>query len=286
MEVVPFNFTDNRGNEGVVGIRLDGESGFPRVDLFAVEENKGGPSVAKNLFNIAEQVTREMFDDRKVSHCLWTLSVGDTRTWVDFSTVLDELYRIDFSNQHAIRYERSDIPGHAKPLQSYNEAPTFERTRDVIDEDWDIPAYVYAIPCDAADGGFFYMKGEYDVPHLRDKYETVLVDKDALLARLSHDEPAMIEHGDRKHGNGDSQRWADASSMDHPFGGGHFSYACGHFTLCAGNAEILTVMKNLDLPYVPITVSREEAARVKQDIGVGYAGISGADPSEGPIYDH
>lgn len=220
----------------------------------------------------------------------------------DIHTVVEEEFGIPFSIDRYSK-EYSNIRG--TPVHESDHSPQRERVMPKKAAD------VFVIPCPQAKDGVFYCKPEFHEGFIEDQYESVLVDTKKLINRILQDDPKMYEHARYKFANTKVEDYLENNSFRSPFNTGSLattpkgidrnrnslditspiykntpyspamplhedmnSHPDLKVTLCSGNAGMLILAEQLNLPFIAISVNKAWGPHVieavKKEIGYGY----------------
>ena len=137
----------------------------------------------------------------------------------------------------------------------------------------------FAVPCNHSNAvdGVFYCKPEFYGGNISEKCHYFLADTKKLLAKIQHDDPKMIEHSEAKFRDSTVEEWLDGNSARHPCNTGTFVYGpfrasgknpdgTNNFTLSSGMASILVLARELELPYVPIGLHKQNDFNTLQEL--------------------
>ena len=138
-----------------------------------------------------------------------------------------------------------------------------------------IPKTVLAIPCKhpAAKDGVFYCEPSYiNVAHMQNDFEYVLLDTKKVIAHLRERNPELLQHAEYKFRGETAESWLESMSPQHPLDMGQWGYEFGVLSMQAGQASMLKLVQELNLPCFPIAISKGYGEDVRTDLRVflGY----------------
>lgn len=303
MEIDRFEFFpdgDTAQPPVTLGLNIKRKYGLTWVNLFALDENKG-PPVSRNLWQAARQIADQVLGGEDIGNINWTLTAGYATSDIKFTTAGGKPAKIDISNHRTLQTEqlaqRSSWPEAVWSLSRYADeyegAPPAHvkngrvRVRTPEPE----PKSAFAIPCAhpaAKDGVFYCQPSFYDSDHIRDKYEYLMVDTRKLLAKIGRDDPHMIQHADYKFRGETAEQWLEANSIEYPADMGFYTYGEDTgLTMCSGNAGMLKLAQEMDIPCFPIALEKgmgqERLRQLASEIGYSGGG-GGGGPSMKPTF--
>jgi hypothetical protein len=144
----------------------------------------------------------------------------------------------------------------------------------------EVPPLVLAIPTlhPAATDGVFYCQPTYlNAPHMRGDYEFILADTKKLVAQLRRDDPKMLEHAEHKFSGETAEQWLGVNSRRSAPEMGTWSWSSGRgLSMGSGQAGLIKLVQEIDLPCFPVTVEKATGTRAIQHLAaaIGYEGKS------------
>lgn len=295
MEIERFEYhSEGAETATVMGLNIQRKYGITHANLFALDENKGEP-ISKNLWKIASEIAKNVLMNERIDSVNWTLTSGRQTTNLHFSSFDGKPFKLDISNNHALNMEEyghsncslaryiTDFEG--QPPTYVAEGRTRERTRDPL------PKTVFCVPCDnpkATDGVFHCQPAYYDADHMRDNYEFILVDTKKVIKALEQDDPGMLNHAARKMSGDTAEEWLESTSMEHPRDMGMWGYRDQKLGFYSGQAALIKVAEDLDLPYFPIAVEKaigeELINSLRARVGYSQGFLDQRQPSMHPVF--
>lgn len=285
MEIDYFSFNTIQGQEITMGLNIQRQFGMTYVNMFSLKENQG-PRLSHNLWTAAKAVISEVLQGQNIEGINWVHVVGDRVNHVRFSTLAGQAYKIDLSDTHALQQESCafDYAGNPKQnafvwsLEKFRETYTGAiptKGEKILSLRYpESPMTVFQIPCNhpSAKDGIFNCNPSYiDAEHMTDDFEFLLADTKKVLNQLAQDDPDMLAHADRKYAGTDVDRWLKNNSIDHPADMGHWVMSDHRgFTLSSGNAGLIRLVENLNLPYFPIASTKGDGSDKIRKL-IGYA---------------
>lgn len=302
MQIERFEFYpggDQSAEPGILGLNINKSSGLTHINLFALSENKGA-AVSDHLWHVARQIVDNVLMCENIENVRWTFTSGFKTTALKFSTLHGNPFKLDISDDWPLRLERHGsswienrwsldryAAGYDGQPPSYvAEGRVRKRTPDPE------PRSVFSIPCNnpaAKDGVFYCQPSFYDSATLRDNYEYIMVDTKKLIAQLKSDNPEMLDHAERKFRGGTAEQWLETTAIENPRDMGMWRYSPQlglTMSLSSGDAALIKVVQELDLPYFPIAVEKATGQKNIQDLigKIGYDPASNHKMS--PAYSH
>lgn len=283
MDIQRYDITiSGEENPISIGLNLQKKFGLTHANIFALSDNEG-PKVSDHLYRIAKQIVEEILRGENIDDINWTFTAGTQTSRVGFSSIRGVPYKLDISNRWAVEFEDAayahngqgymlwDIEKYSERYRGATPADVGEgreRRRELTPE----PRTIFQVPCNHPDAksGFFHCEPPYiNTPHMRDDYDYVLVDTKKVLARLAQDDPDMLKHAAYKYEGSTASKYLRRNSIDNPTDMGQWSFdeSFRGLTFCAGNAGIIKLAAELDLPYFVVTVSKSESEGLRQAVG-------------------
>ena len=245
------------------------------LTLFPLDSNSG-PCVSNHLVGIVEKIrnTEGVIDGQSLQmrfqmglHFSATFWISDLpygvkqiacKGVVPFQTELREANR----------------PVHqrvSKPVEQYQQwldDGFFElRTKfDVAASDRN--SYVLtAIPYTHSDyghGGYVFARPEFMGSNIDHKYETIIVPTSGLIWYTSRHDQEMLRHATYKFGSKSVSDHLAKNDFIHPLDAGSWAMnpAKGHMVFNTGNASVLKIFSDADIPFFPVSVSKNSDERL------------------------
>ncbi len=286
MEIDYFEFYpkgDKDQASGGLGLNINQKDGLTNVNLFALAENTGS-LISDNFWHITRQISDAILMGKKIDDINWTLTSGSVTTSLKFSTLRGQPYKLDIADDRVIRAERFKGVGTRWSLDDYSDAYDVHSLPNIKEGgihknrmfSAPEPRRIFLIPCDhpsAKDGVFHCQSPEQNADRMGRKLEVILVDTGKLIMQLSKDDPEMLRYAERKFGETSVEEWLEGTSMGKPRDMGQWSFRGDQgerLSLYAGQGELIQLVQELDLPYFPIAIAREDgAAALKEKMGYG-----------------
>lgn len=287
MDIERFDFFPTHSPEvaTTVGINIQKKFGLTTVNLFALKENKGAP-IATNIWGIANAISKEVLLGERIDDLNWTLTSRSGTSALKFSTINGQPYKLDISDKTVFSHEEYDF--NRLPLETYI-AESKKSRRFEIDGR---PETIFCVPCahpEAKDGVFYCRPAFYEADHMRDDYEFILADTRKIVELLKKDAPDMLEHSARNlKGGSSAEEWLRSTEIDYPRDMGHWTYSREFgLNFSSGQAALIKVADNLNLPYFPIAIAKASGGRNIEELKekVAYGFIRGRhEPNMQPTY--
>ena len=264
-----------------IGLNLNQKNRHFSAHIFALSENQG-PSLNDHLWTTANYISKEVLSGNYVDLVDWRLTCGHRSSTLKFFQVDHKPLRIDFSDMHALEYERNG-PQFAKTFNEYIE--------DIGNQSFgiagrerrmpDAPASVFTVPCSdpgAKDGVLHCIPSYYDDAHVNEGFDYILADKAKLIDNLQRHDPGMLDHAAHKFHGSTASRWLESTSLGQPRDMGAWGRTSDKrgITMQSGQADLIELVQKLDIPFFPIAVSnglgRVNIDQVRSAVGYGTTG--------------
>jgi len=281
MDIQHMDFDTANGEHCIFGMNISEENGQTHINLFDLEENKAGPKVSKNIWKLSQHILESIFlGKKKRNNVAWSFTTGPFTTDIKFQETEGQPQKMILSDKKAFEWESLGAFSMNEYSSKYHEVhgkPRHEAKMEKIRvlEMNEQPQDFFAVPCKTAPEGVFYCKPEFHQGNLHDNYEYLMVDTKKLIAHLEQHDPKMLEHAKYKFGNDTPESWVENNSFEGPLETGDFAMINSQgrkaITMSSGNAGMLVLAQKLDLPFIPIQISKaygmENIAGIKQEIG-------------------
>ena len=286
MEIDYFNFSTLQGQEITMGLNIQHQFGMTYVNMFSLKENQG-PRLSHNLWTAAKAITTEVLPGQNIENIQWSFVMSGRVCRIQFSTLNGEPYKIDLSDKHALEQEsacykfggyKPKTSNHAYNLEKYSEIYTGAipaKGEKVLTLRYpEIPLTVFQVPCyfRAAKDAVFHCQPSYmGSDYRKDDWEFILADTAKVIEQLRKDDPSMLEHADRKAQGMDFNKRIEKRAIDSSYDMGHWTHSdVRGFTLSSGDASLIRLVQDVQIPYFPITSTKGDGADKIREL-VGYA---------------
>jgi hypothetical protein len=287
MKIDHMDFKTANGQFGIFGMNIATDRlGKNFIQLFDLEENKGGPKIGENIWNISQRILKEIFgNDKKRNDVSWFFTTSSETTAVQFDELEGKPAKLILSNQRAFQAEQI-LPYSDKKYEIKNKEKTYSPFQElegieycVIERSADHKE-TFTVPCDKAKDGVFYCQPEYFEGNSHDDYEYMLVDTEKLIANITKYNPQLMKHAESKFFGMKAEDYLQNNSARHTFKTGDFAISSRNepdgkksITMSSGHADMLILIQELNLPYIPIQIHKgtgaDNIAAMKEQIGYG-----------------
>jgi hypothetical protein len=111
---------------------------------------------------------------------------------------------------------------------------------------------------------------------MTDDFDFVLLDTKKVIANLRERNPELLEHAECKFRGESAESWLKAASRISPLDMGQWGYKYGVISMQAGEASMIKLVQELNLPCFPIAISKGYGELVLKDLRV-FLGYRDAD---------
>lgn len=256
-------------NDKIVSFGVHHETcndGRTKINLFRLKENDGD-EISRHLWGIRDYLSSDIYPGMQKDKIDWTLTSG----YVTSDLVFEEIYghpaQLKMSNSRAIYFLPFDLGKYQKEYMEINGKPF--RKEDLLVQKHELqqePLAVFAVPCAKAEDGVFYCKPEFYDGDLRKNYHCFIASTPHLLKRIERDEPRMINHAQFKFRGETGEEWLECNSVQNAYETGSFVVKSAdsdayiseetELSFSSGNAGLLMLMQDLELPFVPVGVEK------------------------------
>ena len=226
IDINEFDFDTPDGQYCVFGMQVTVKNGRPVINMFDLDDNKDGPKVSENIWNLSAHILNMVFRDKyKRKDVDWTFTSGHRQTDILFEEINDQPAKIVLSDSTVFEWEQhnplTQEKYNAEYFEDYKGKPIHQ---DDLSHRLELiypktSKEIFSVPCPKAKDGVFYCKLETS---LSDHYECIMVDTKKLIERIKHDDPEMLEHARYKFNGCNAESWAEKNSAEHATSMGAF----------------------------------------------------------------
>lgn len=299
IEYSTFDFQD--GTHCVFGLNITKKKGRVCINLFDLDENRNGPKIGDHLWELRNHILATAFTADEVHDFFkWSFTTGYTTSDITFFELNKQPCQLILSNMTALQFEQ--LPSSSFSVTRYSKEYSEREGKPIHESDLERelsmeppkkPDDMFAVPCPQAKDGVFYCKPDYYLGNIHDEFEYMLVDTQQLIARIRQDDPKTLEHARYKFAGETPEGWMEVNSPEYPYKTG--SFAVGEFirtrnglspglgiTMTTGNAGLLVLADELQLPFIPIVIPKSSGA---ENIAVIKRQLGYANDWDGPSFD-
>lgn len=299
MDVQEFGFDTPDGEYCVFGLNVTIKNGRPVINMFDIEENKDGPKVGDHIWSISQYILDRFFVNQfKRNQVDWTFTSGNRNTDITFDEINNEPIKLRLTDSTAFDWEQScplSAAACSEEYFEYNGKPLHKSDTELkLEMRYQAtPRDMLVVPCPKAKDGVFHCKPPCFNGNTHDDFEYIMVDTKKLIERIKQDDPEMLEHAYFKFKGETAEDWLENNSSKYPYNTGSFvvgdhirkknglSPGLG-ITLNSGNAGMLILAQELELPFIPIQIEKhgpngpndpeqmKKIRHIQADIGYGF----------------
>lgn len=222
----------------------------------------------ENIWSIANQVAEHYNLSETPDDIEYSFTSGYRSTAMHLTTVAGQPLKVDIADNWAFRLAGLPSNDARWTIEKYKtvyqgaQPVNMEKGREMERVPDPEPLTFFTLPCDhpaANDGVINCVPEMFNSPHMHDTHDFVLVDARKFFETLKQDHPYVLERLNTCR----PQKWLEQRIPGRTVREtGCFVYSDGGYRdskelhMCSGQAEFMEVLAKLDVPYMPVAITK------------------------------